>query len=149
MGVHFRPGSGNFSKLSGIFIKITEKLAAEEYLGIFRIDDDLGYKNGTMISPAHLRKYVFPVYKKIIEISHGYGKTFILHSCGNLEPVMEDLIENYGIDDRQSYEDVIMPVKEVKKKWGDRIAILGGIDVDFLCRRSVSEIEEKPTCRQN
>jgi uroporphyrinogen decarboxylase len=53
---------------------------------------------------------------------------------------MEDLIEDVGIDAKHSFEDTIMPVTDVFKKYGHRIAILGGIDVDFLCRASEGEI---------
>jgi uroporphyrinogen decarboxylase len=47
---------------------------------------------------------------------------------------MEDLIEDVGIDGKQSYEDAIIPVTEAYRQYADRISILGGIDVDFLCR---------------
>ena len=36
-----------------------------------------------------------------------------------------------------------MPVTEAKRRWGDRVAILGGVDVDFLCRHSPREVKER------
>ena len=63
-----------------------------------------------------------------------------MHSCGNLATVMDDLIDNVGIDAKHSYEDAILPVQEAKEKYGGRIAILGGLDVDRLCRSSPAEI---------
>jgi uroporphyrinogen decarboxylase len=53
---------------------------------------------------------------------------------------MEDLIDDVGIDAKHSFEDVILPVGEAKKRWGQRIAILGGIDMDYLCRHSEEEV---------
>ena len=53
---------------------------------------------------------------------------------------MEDLISDVKIDARHSFEDAIMPVTEVKKRYGDRIAILGGVDVDKLCRFEEKEL---------
>ena len=46
-------------------------------------------------------------------------------------------------DCRHSYEDNIVPVEEAYRRWGGRIAILGGIDVDFLSRRSEEEIRQR------
>ncbi len=47
---------------------------------------------------------------------------------------MDDLIDDVGIDAKHSYEDVIMPVWEAKKKWGHRMALIGGVDMDVLAR---------------
>lgn len=47
---------------------------------------------------------------------------------------MDDLIDDVKIDARHSFEDVILPVTEAKKRYGCRIAILGGIDMDKICR---------------
>ena len=66
----------------------------------------------------------------------------ILHSCGKLDDIMDDLIDYVGIDAKHSFEDKIMPVTEAKKKYGDRITILGGVDVHFLCTASKEQIRE-------
>lgn len=133
---------GLFGKIGTTLVGIAERLVRLERLGVYRFGDDLGYKSATMISPAALRKYVFPWQKKIVEVVHKAGKPFLLHSCGQLETVMDDLIDEVGIDAKHSFEDVIMPVTEAKKRWGHRIALMGGIDVDFLCRENPQTIKE-------
>ena len=110
--------------------------------GAITLGDDMGYKTGTMFSPEMLRKYIFPWQRKLVKIVHEHNLPFILHSCGNLEKIMDDLIDYVGIDAKHSWEDVILPVTEAKKKYGNRIAILGGVDVDFLARRSEDEIRK-------
>lgn len=130
-------------KLREVFVAIARKLVKIENLGILRIGDDLGYKNATMVSPQMLRKYIFPIYEEVIRISHAQGKPFILHSCGNLEEVMDDLIDTCKVDAKHSNEDVIAPFEEIKERWGDRIALLGGVDVDFLARQTPEKIKEK------
>ena len=75
-----------------------------------------------------------------MEIVHAHNKPFLLHSCGNLARIMDDLIDDVGIDAKHSFEDVIMPVAEAKRRWGDRVAILGGVDMDYLCRHSEEEV---------
>jgi len=62
------------------------------------------------------------------------------NSCGNLQDVYEDLIEDCKIDAKHSFEDVIMPVAEFKRRYGDRITPLGGLDVDVICRSSADEL---------
>lgn len=104
--------------------------------------DDLGYKTATMLSPDILRKLIFPWFKKYASLAHRYGKIFWLHSCGNPLGVMEDLIEDVRIDAFHAFQDVIIPVGEFKKKYGNRIAVLGGVDVDKLCRLEEESLRE-------
>ncbi len=132
-----------FEQIGNTLVEIAKRLVKMDKIGIYRFGDDLGYKTATMVSPAHLRKYVFPWSKKVVEVVHQAGKPFLLHSCGQLEKVMDDLIDDVKIDAKHSFEDVIMPVTEAKRRWGDRVAILGGIDVDFMCRHSPAEIMEQ------
>ena len=63
---------------------------------------------------------------------HEKGKVYYLHSCGQISAIIEDLIEDVKIDGRHSYQDNVEPVTEAKKRYGDRIAILGGVDVNKL-----------------
>lgn len=130
-----------FERIGQSLAEIAKRLVQYEKLGIYRFGDDLGYKSATMLSPEMLRKYVFPWQKKVVLEAHKAGKAFILHSCGQLQEVMDDLIDDVGIDAKHSFEDAIMPVTEAKKRWGRRIAILGGVDVDFLCRRTPGEVK--------
>jgi len=56
---------------------------------------------------------------------------------------MEDLIEDVRIDGLHSFEDTIREVSAFKKQYGARLALLGGIDVDFLCRASEEQVRER------
>jgi len=105
--------------------------------------DDMGFKTGTMISPEHLREYVFPVQKKVADIAHEQDLLFLLHACGNLEAVMDDLIDYVGIDARHSFEDVIEPVESFAARYGDRIGVIGGVDMDLLSRGSEEDVRSR------
>ena len=131
-----------FDKVGEILLSAHSTMAQLEGVGALVMGDDMGFKTATMISAEHLRKYVLPWQKRIAEAAHVYDKPLILHSCGNLEEIMEDLIEDVGIDAKHSFEDVIMPVTEAKRRYGERISILGGIDVNFLCQASRDEVRE-------
>lgn len=56
---------------------------------------------------------------------------------------MGDIINDMRYDGKHSFEDAIMPVEEAYRKWGREIAILGGIDLDFVCRSSEDAIRKR------
>jgi len=105
--------------------------------------DDMGHKTGTLVSPDHLRKLVLPWHKKIAKVVHEAGKLYLLHSCGQIEQIMPDLVDDVKIDARHSFEDTIERVESVKKKWGHKCAVIGGIDVDYLCRSDEKAIRKR------
>ena len=111
-----------------------EMAAAHDSVCAILADDDWGFKTQTMLSPQHMREFIFPWYKKVADSSHAYGKPVILHSCGNLAEVIDDIIDGIGIDAKHSFEDNIMPVEDVYEMYKGRLAIIGGIDMDFMAK---------------
>jgi len=107
--------------------------------GIFQ-GDDLGFKTSTILSPRFLRELVLPWHKRYAELAHKYNKMYWFHCCGNILEIIEDLIEDVKIDALHSFQDTIIPVTEFKERYGDRIAVLGGVDVDKLCRLGEKEL---------
>jgi len=120
----------------------------ERLLGYSRVkavwgSDDMGFKTGTLIGPKHLRELVLPGHKRLAEMSHIAGRPYLLHSCGQLDAILSDLIEDVRIDARHSFEDVIEPVTDAKRRYGDRVALLGGLDMDFLCRADEAAVRRR------
>ena len=95
--------------------------------------------DSAFLSPAHYRQYIFPWVKKIVALAHKYNKPAVLHSCGYFQDIFDDIVD-IGFDGRHSYEDNIMPVEEAYEVYGDRIAILGGMDMDFVYRETPENI---------
>ena len=117
----------------------------ERYADLFavcRFGDDLGFKTQTLLSPATLRQPVLPQYRRVIDLIHNADKPFLWHSCGNIFPLMEEVID-LGIDAKHSNEDAIAPFDRWISLYGDRIGLLGGVDVDILCQKSPQEIVER------
>jgi uroporphyrinogen decarboxylase len=106
---------------------------------ICRFGDDLGFKTSTLTSPKNIRNYIFPQYKRVIDLIKSKGKPFLWHSCGKIFSVMEDAIA-LGIDAKHSNEDAIAPFEEWITRYGDRIGLLGGIDVDLLCQNKPEDV---------
>ena len=106
---------------------------------VCRFGDDLGFKNSTLTSPVTIRRHIIPQYKRVIDLIKSQGKPFLLHSCGNIFSVMEDIIA-VVIDAKHSNEDVIAPFDEWIRLYGNRIGLFGGIDVDLLCIKPPDEV---------
>ncbi len=102
--------------------------------------DDMGFRSSTLLPPDALRQHTLPWHRKFAALAHDHGLPYFLHSCGNLEEIMDDLIDDVRIDAKHSFENAIIPVAEFQQRYGDRIGTLGGVDVDTLGRRSPAEV---------
>ena len=135
--------AGLFQKAGDISVKIWERLL-NEYSDVFcvlRFGDDLGFKSNTLLPAEDVRDHIIPQYKRIIDIVHAAGKPFLLHSCGCIFEVMDDLIAA-GIDAKHSNEDQIALFPEWVTRYGDKIGNFGGIDTDAVCRLGRQEMRE-------
>ena len=129
-----------FDEVGSRLVRYYEICSGYKPVGALISNDDWGFNTQTMLSASDLRKYVFPWHKKIVNTIHAAGKPAILHSCGQLEHVMDDIIDDMKYDAKHSYEDNILPVEQAYARWGEKIAIFGGIDLDFLCRSTPEAI---------
>jgi len=130
-------------KVGRFYMEYTEALCDFSCVPFVWGSDDMGFRSGTLASPQFLKKTILPWHRACADIAHAHNRLYLLHNCGNLESIMEQLIEEVRIEAKHSFEDTIMPVTEVYAKYGDRISILGGIDVDFLCRASEEAIRRR------
>lgn len=118
-------------------------MSSADTVGACVVNDDWGFRRQTMLPPEMMEAFVFPYTARIVRAIHDNGKPVILHSCGNVKGVMDVVIDRLQIDGKHSFEDEIYPVEDAWEWWHDRIAILGGIDMDFLARRPPREIYER------
>lgn len=129
--------------VGSMLVKYYQICVQYDAVGALISNDDWGFNSQTMLSAADMRKFIVPWHKKIAEVIHGSGRPAILHSCGKLDEVMDDIIDVIKFDAKHSYEDKILPVEKAYEKYGGRIAILGGLDLDFVCRSSPEEIYKR------
>ena len=130
-------------KLNDMFARMVERFLQFDRVKLIWGSDDMGFRTATLIAPDDLREFVLPGHKLLAQKAHEAGRPYIIHSCGNLEEIMVDLIEDVGIDAKHSFEDTIESVVDAKRKYGDRIAVLGGIDMDFLCRADEGQVRRR------
>ena len=122
-----------------------EKSLEYSSVGIIMSNDDWGFNTQTMLSVEQMRKFVFPWHKRFVELAHEKGRPIVLHSCGNFNEIMDEVIDDIKYDGKHSYEDNILSVEKSYDRWGGRIAILGGIDLDFIVNKTSEEIKKR--CR--
>jgi uroporphyrinogen decarboxylase len=130
-------------RIGGLLLRFYEHLLELPNLVAIFPGDDMGFKTGTLISPAHLKTLILPWHKKYAALAHGHRLPYFLHSCGNLAAIMPALIEDVGIDGKHSYEDAILPVEDFQSRWGSRIAVLGGVDINILSKGTEDEVRRR------
>ncbi|MEG1426084.1 MAG: uroporphyrinogen decarboxylase family protein [Oscillospiraceae bacterium] len=134
-----------FDKVGSTLLRYYENSLEYDSVGGIISNDDWGFNTQTFLSVSDMRKYVFPWHKKIVEAAHKKGKFAILHSCGYMNDVFDDIIDDMKFDAKHSYEDNIFSVEKSYEKWGNRIAILGGLDLNFLISASMDEMVTRAT----
>ena len=130
------------SKVGDLIFAVVEDMLDEPNIGGMFMGDDLGFASGTFVRPDTLRRKFFPYTKRVVDLVHTARKAFVLHSCGNVYAVMDDFIA-MGIDAKNSFEDKIMPVEEVYRRWGEKVALIGGVDMNLLASGDESQVRER------
>lgn len=126
-------------RLGRLVLSMFEYFAQSDAVDVLWYSDDIAFTNGLLMSPDVLRQYVFPWIAKIGDLAKQYNKPLIYHTDGILYEVMEDIIA-CGVDALHPIEPKAMRIKEVKERYGDRLCLIGHVDVDLLCRGSKEEV---------
>ena len=94
--------------------------------------DDLGFKHRPFMSPAMYRALIYPAHKKLFDFAHSRGLPVVLHCDGYVEALIPSLIEA-GINCLQPIEAKAgMDLVKLKQRFGDQIALIGGMDERVL-----------------
>ncbi|MCL5271537.1 MAG: hypothetical protein M1457_13520 [bacterium] len=90
--------------------------------------DDMGFKGSQFFSVAMYRDLVKPFHRRAIEWAHARGVKAHMHSCGNVNPFVPELIE-IGLDALNPLEvKAGMDPVRLKREFGDRLVFHGGIN---------------------
>jgi uroporphyrinogen decarboxylase len=119
-------------RIGSLLLEYYRRLLEVDRLSIVFQGEDLGFNTQTLLPPEVIRKLFLPWHARLAAAVHARGLPYYLHSCGCVDALMEDFITGVGIDGKHSFQDNVLPAAEAKKRWGDRICILGGVDVDKL-----------------
>jgi uroporphyrinogen decarboxylase len=105
--------------------------------------DDLGFKRRPFMSPAMYREIVFPAHKKLFDFAHGKGLPVVLHCDGLVESLVPSLIDA-GVNCLQPLEvKAGMDLLKIKKAFGERLALIGGMDVRTLLTNDLDVVRRE------
>jgi len=125
-------------KVGSFILGLVEEVSRYEEVGAIWLSDDIAYKGGTLISPKDLRELIFPWYKRIGNIAKRHNLPFIYHSDGKLWSVLDDLID-CGVNAIHPLEPLSMDATQLKKEYGDKLCLIGNVDLDYPLTRGTPE----------
>ena len=128
-------------RLGKLVLSMFEYFAQSDAVDAIWYSDDIAYTNSLMVSPQVLDKYFFPWLKKIGDLAKQYNKPLIYHTDGILYDVFDKIIE-CGVDAIHPIEPKAMNISNVKQKYGNKLCLIGNIDVDLLSRGTVNDIRK-------
>jgi uroporphyrinogen decarboxylase len=109
------------------------------------VAEDMGGQEDLMISLKHIRQFLLPGMKRMIDLAHQAGAYVFHHNDGNCRPVLPDMI-GLGID-------VLNPIQwrcrgmereRLARDFGHKIAFHGAVDNQFtLPFGSVADVRQE------
>ena len=136
-----------YDKIVPLQLRAMEAAMAHPSVGMSFHADDLSGKNGPLVHPDHYNQYVFPCYKKMADMAKAVDKPMVYHTDGKIDMVIEELLAT-GIDGWHPVEKQAHDINEIKAKYGQRIALLGNIDLQYtLTKGTPEEVDQEVRTR--
>jgi uroporphyrinogen decarboxylase len=118
-------------KLFGLAYENTRRLleAVPGRITFTYVAEDMGGQSDLLMSAAHIREFLLPRMRRIIDLSHQGGAFVFHHNDGAVRRIIPDLVEA-GID-------LLNPIQwrcpgmerdALKRDFGDRVVFHGGMD---------------------
>ena len=103
---------------------------------------DMADNHGPFFNPEQMDRFILSYIRKMAEKLKEMGMYVMLHTDGDLAPILSDLA-NTGIYALQAIDPVAgMDIKKVKAEVGDRICLCGNVDTGLLVTGPAAEIYE-------
>jgi uroporphyrinogen decarboxylase len=88
--------------------------------------DDWGMQHGLQMGPAIWHEFIYPVLKRMYGVVREAGKYVMIHSCGDVDELFDDLIE-IGLDCFNPFQPEVMDVDALLPRYRGRLAFYGGL----------------------
>ena len=128
-----------FGRVTAIQMRCCERAAQMPGVDGLWMSDDIAYATGLLVRPELLRRHVFPCYERIGRLVRERGLLYVYHSDGDLRLVLEDIIR-CGFHGLHPIEPKAMDIRVLKRTAGDRLCLLGGLELDRLARGTPAEV---------
>ena len=133
----------NFVKeLLDLYFSWSETVAARvSDLGfdIYVSTDDLAFKSAPYFSPDIFRELVLPYYRRLVE---KIKLPWIVHSDGNIVPILDDFL-SLGVAGIHPLEKGAVDIRSIKRTYGNRVCLLGNVDLNLLGNGTVTEVRDE------
>lgn len=131
-----------FERVCEYELKLLDAVLDNDFEGVF-FGDDYGQQTGLIMGPRLFREYIKPQMKKMFDKVHSKGKYVILHSCGNIESILPDLIE-IGLDAYNTVQPEIYDLAKIKREFGKNLTFWGAMSTQqFLPMATPEEVYKK------
>lgn len=114
--------------------------------------DDMGFKLNQFFSVGMYRDLLKPAHKRAIGWAHAHGIPARLHSCGDIRPLIPELLD-IGLDGLNPLEvKAGMDPVEIKRRYGDKLLLHGGVNAVLWDKPDeiIAEIEQVvPILKEN
>ncbi|MBQ8953786.1 MAG: hypothetical protein IJ048_06690, partial [Clostridia bacterium] len=133
------------SLMADTTMKVFERVMDYVVIDDLAVHEDLAGKSGPLVGPAQIRQFIQPYYRRIWdEVRRHGGSLFSQDSDGNMNAVIDAFLE-CGINVMYPFEPGSgMDMVATRRKYGNRLAIKGGID-KYALRGTKEDIERELT----
>jgi uroporphyrinogen decarboxylase len=105
--------------------------------------DDWGMQRGLQMGPAVWHEYIYPVLKRMYGVVRDAGKYVMIHSCGDVDELFDDLIA-IGLNCFNPFQPEVMDVAELIERYRGRLAFYGGMSTQrTLPYGSVQDVRDE------
>ncbi len=118
-----------FDKVGQLQLETFLRVVEHPCVGAVLNPDDIAHNTGLLVHPRHLRKYLWPWYRKMADVCQDKGIGFIFHSDGDCTEALGDIVEA-GFHGFNPIQPNAMDIEAVKRKWGDRLCLIGNLNLD-------------------
>jgi uroporphyrinogen decarboxylase len=124
-------------------LEVVRRATKELKIEIARISEDIGYKSGSLISPAMVQKYMIPRYQQIVDLLHSNGVQIVqMDSDGNVSELIPLWLE-IGINFVWPLEVAAgMDAIDLRHKYGKDLILGGNIDKRVFSKGEKAIYEE-------
>ena len=103
----------------------------------------------SLISPQHWEQFCLPRFRLFCQELHKYDVLIYIHICGNCTPILE-MMADTGADCIEPLDPLGgVEVADAKRRVGDRVSLMGGVNPLTILQASPEEVYEEATrcCR--
>jgi uroporphyrinogen decarboxylase len=121
--------------LADFFVTVLKRVVFDVQFDFANLWEDMAYKTGPLISPKHVKEFMVPCYRKVVELLHKAGIDIIWLDCdGNVEELIPIWLD-CGINFIYPMEVAAgMDVVRLRKKFGKNLLMAGGMDKRVLAQ---------------